>query len=293
MKPLFTLEGSSVRYDGREELRYGEVRWAVCYGLRRKLRLAGYDLVFWKTLRESGEAELSWNFTRHNRKSANAWVTFHAWETEVDCYHLHCVGPQAEYVIERINQIAVSRVPKRVKRALARINHTRKRRNKLAKKRRQREARAPNQLPKLKTRRAFTPAPISLERNEILTPQFRNHRISWHEARKLVADIFQVRSNWKYTKDQLVAQELWGSLERSGYRFASYKRDGFVLRFDLIDGVYRGDITPLTVSCTKDNAYPVYRRLRKRLREKLHGLTPEEHLKRRVLLWYDNTRAVA
>ena len=45
-------------------------------------------------------------------------------------------------------------------------------------------------------------------------------------------------------------------------KFAQFKRMGFTLRFDLIDGIWRGDLTRLTISATKLNKSIYYRRMR-------------------------------
>ncbi|MBC7836165.1 hypothetical protein H7X87_00085 [Acetobacteraceae bacterium] len=152
---------------------------------------------------------------------------------------------------------------------------------------------APRQDKKVKAARPFVPAVLSLRHNEVLTPQFRKNRLAWSEAVTETVRIFEARGNWKYTARERVASELWGSLERSGYRFAQYKRGGFCLRFDLTDGRWRGDITPLTVSCTKDNTHPTYRRMRKILKERLTGLSQEEQHQRKALLWHEDSQIAA
>jgi hypothetical protein len=93
-----------------------------------------------------------------------------------------------------------------------------------------------------------------------------------------------VRSNGKLTARERIERELIGSLARSGDRFMVFKRDGFCIRFDLTDGIWRGDITTLRVACTKDNTHRAYRRLRKWMRMRLHGQSAIAQAKRRRLI---------
>lgn len=148
-----------------------------------------------------------------------------------------------------------------------------------------RQETAPEQ--KRKRERAFVAAPISEERMECLRPQFRNHFIFWQEAISLAVNVFDIRDadsrrSWKRSPEELAAMFLFESLEQNGGRFAQIKRRGFCLRFDLTDGRFRGDITPLTVSCTKDSS-PAYRRMRDYLKETLTGLKLEEQRRRKEI----------
>ena len=299
MQPLYTLHGSSVLYDGREELEGPHISAAITHSMRRKLRLAGFNGAFWKDLRQKHEASITWNFTRHNAKNDKSWVSFQAWARGQGSYHLYCVGPQAPYAIERINKALLDKTPRWLQKWVAAEERgVELRSRRLAKKRRKLiEARRRRKEQQKKGRnfkkRRFIPAPISLERNESLTPQFRKSFLFWREALTETTAIFQVKSTCKYTARERLAQELWGSLERSGYRFAQFKRDGFCLRFDLIDGLYRGDITPVKVACTKDNRHPIYRRMRERLRDRLQGLSPPEQQVRSTLLHWQDRRFAA
>jgi hypothetical protein len=280
----YTLHETRVLCDGREELNRCEVRAVVTNAMRRKLRLAGYDAEFWRELGTSGESVLTWNFTRHNARNEREWISFQAW-TQDATYTLHCVGPQAEYAIERVNKVLADNTPKWLRKKLSVKAKRRKRR----KSRRVRHGGTPK---KAKGRKQFIPAPLSLDRYEVLTLQFRNHRLFWNEALSVAVAALDLRNDWKYTARQNAARELWGSLERSGYRFAQIKRDGFCLRFDLFDGKWKGiDLTTVKVACTKDNLHPSYRRMRKWMRQKLHGLSRDVQRTRRDLLLMSDLRA--
>lgn len=299
LQPLFALHGSSVLYDGREELARPHLQTVITHSMRRKLWLAGFDGAFWKELRQKREASVTWNFTRHNAKNDKSWVSFQAWTRGAGTYHLYCIGPQAPYAIERINKALLDKTPKWLQKWLAAEERgvepksrrlAKKRKRLLEARRRKKEQQEKGRSLK---KRHFIPAPISLERNELLTPQFRKSFLFWREALTETTAIFRVKSTWKYTARERVARELWGSLERSGYRFAQFKRDGFCLRFDLVDGLYRGEITPVKVACSKDNRHPTYRRMRECLRDRLQGLSLPEQQVRRDLFYRQDPRFAA
>ena len=293
MRTPYSLRGPSVLYEDKDELDRKAVNDAIYYALRRKLRLARYDASFFRTLEENGEAAITWNYTRFNRDSEDSRVTFYASRMNDGSHELRCVGPRSDDVIERINLAIFDKTPKWLKKKLDKDSRrTESRRTK--KKRLQRGKKNPKAAPKKKTRRGFINAPISFERNEVLTPQFRRSRLFWSEAIELAKYAFNVRGNWKYTARQVVVRELCDSLERSGYRFAQFKRGGFALRFDLIDGRWRGfDLTPITVACTKANTHPTYRRTRAWLRDTLSGLPKKSQTVRRDMLFHNISQAAA
>ena len=287
----YSLRDSRLLLAGSSSTNLAEVSETVGAALRKKLRTHNRRLLnFLSRLSEYGEATLRWRFTYKITDEDDHWVQLHARFVN-GAYVIYVSGPQAENLLRKLNGDPAQKQNQKKKKSLQRQNSFAVRRARQEKKRaaRLRRLQRAEQPRAKKTRRLR--APLSLERHEDLTPQFRNNRVSWREAVALTLQVFAVRQHWKYTAEALVLDELYRSLERSGYRFAQYKRAGFALRFDIVDGIWRGDITPLTVACTKDNTHPTYRRMRKRLREKLLGLSPREQWRRRVLLWQDDREA--
>jgi hypothetical protein len=268
--------------------------------MRRQLRRSGRHDRFLRTARQTGEATLTWGFVRKVFDVDDHQVTIHGWFSE-GVFRLYCLGPQAESAVERVNKLLrpslpswwnVARKRYSYKARRKREDWLRAKRQRLEKKRIERAAKKSDQQKRSAVDRAFVPSPISLKRNELLTPQFRKSRIFWREAIRSTVAIFDIHGNGRYTARELAAQELWRSLERSGYRFAQYKRRGFSLRFDLVDGIWRGDITPIHISCTKDNDRKEYRRMRAHFRDVLLGIPKESQAVRRGLL-YDSSERIA
>jgi hypothetical protein len=284
----YSLQDSRVLCDGRDTLTLEEVGVVVRNALRRKLRQSRRAESFLRNLAEYRDANITWNFTHRITKDNDNHVSFLAWQVSDNEYRIYCVGPWAKVAIERVNRLREGYVVSRKKSRGIHVTSgnlktaTARRRKKNCQKRKERQI-APKQQKK-KRAKVYVPAVLSLENHQILTPQFRNNRVLWDEAVSMTIQSFDVQANWKYTAREIVSQELFASLERSGYRFAQFKRAGFCLRFDLIDGLWRGDLTPLTVACTKDNTHRSYRRMRKWLRDKLLGLpSPEQAIRRAIV----------
>jgi hypothetical protein len=288
----YTLHETRVLCDGREELNRCEVRAVVTNAMRRKLRLAGYDAEFWRELETSGESVLTWNFTRHNARNEREWISFQAW-TQDATYTLHCVGPQAEYAIERVNKVLADRTPKWLRKKLEKQSSKKSKRRVHKKHKRLREKQLQRRGPKQRKLRK-THIAIASHQHEQLTPQFRRTRLFWNEALDATVAIFDIRHDGKNAARAIAARKLWRSLEHTNYRFAQVRQEGFCLQFTIVDGRWRGiDLTPVTVSCTKDNRNPIYRRMRKWLKKKLHGMPSSVQMTRRELLLMSDLRAVA
>lgn len=262
--------------------------------MRKKIRRRGRVDRFMRHVRLFGEASHTWSFIPKVTDIDDDWVTVHAWHSS-GVFRLYCLGPQADAAVQRVNSLLgklpswwnspYNRCQHPYKMKMRREHWLRAKRTRLAKKRaalklKQEVAKSRNR----ETKKNFIPAPVSLVRNELLTPQFRKSRIFWQEAICATVATFDIRRHWKYSARELAARELWSSLERSGYRFAQYKRRSFCLRFDLFDGVWRGDLTPVKVTCTKDNTRQEYRRMRKHFRHILLGIPTERRLVRADLL---------
>jgi hypothetical protein len=183
---------------------------------------------------------------------------------------MRCSGPKREYTVIRVSRILVRKEEQRQARSLRRIAQKQHRRNR--KKERKKARLAASQTvraaqPRTGKRRRKSPAPLSLKDKEKLTPQFRRQHFFWGEAIRAAVDIFEVKGTLKQTASQIVAKQLYASLEQNGERFAQFKRRGFILRFDLADGIWRGDPTRLVISATKDNRHPTYKRMREYFRD--------------------------
>lgn len=281
----YSLQNSRVLCEGRDTLTEREVCNVVHNAVRRTLRLSGREDSFLRDLSIYGEAKFTWNFTHRITHLDDNWVSLHAWRISDDEYHLYCVGPQSINAIERVNACLGGYVvsPKKNRRRSFRFGGLERSRRKRKGHKRHKRIVQPKQVKKQR-KKVYVPAVLSLENHQVLTPQFRNNRVLWDEAVSMTIQSFDVQANWKYSAKEIVSQELFASMERSGYRFAQFKRAGFCLRFDLIDGIWRGEITPTTVSCTKDNTHPTYRRMRKWLRTRLLGLpSPEQAIRRAIV----------
>ena len=237
-------------------------------------------IYWWDTTQQQ---HTTWGFVRQVGDRDDHWVTMQAWLIGADRYRLYCVGPQAEAVIEKINA-ALDTTPKWLKKRIALERHRsrgelkRKKKTKAVPKRA--NPKAPPQAKKRKVR-AFLPAS-----HEDLTPQFKKSRIFWNEAIDAAVAIFDIKRDAKSSAREIVARRLWHSLDKSDYQFAQIRQGEFTLRFTIVDGRWRGvGLTPVTVSCTKDNRDPHYRKMRKWLHRKLHGLSPPKAARRRDLLF--------
>lgn len=277
MKPLYALREKSVFYDGRKDLAHNEVQFAVTNAMRRKLRRAGYDATFWRELSENGESFITWHFTRYNARNDKEWVAFEALANTNTSYHLNCFGPKAEQTIERINKAAHRKLPGRIRKQLVQADRLRRKHRKKKKK----NQKASEQLPKQKVRKEKKFVPLCLSQEQ-LVPQYRNSRVFWQEAAACVAYAFDMPGHNRLARSWV---RLFDSAKRTEWRYAQYKGRGFTIRFEFADCRWRGDITPLTVSCTKDNRHPVYRRMRSFLAKKLQGLPPPVQNERRAQLY--------
>ena len=283
-------EGGCISSGGRDELSITRAKRFLNGVVRRRLRKNVHVGAFFERLQKYDEAELTWNFVKRIHTRTDHWVSIHAWK-KGESVVLHCLGPQADEAVENANNFGRRRRHRtslRERVGWSKSERRRRRRNR-------RKNRAFLKLLRLRTdqlqspkvhkkAKGFVKAPISLERNVPRTPQFRKNRIFWSEAVTASVAIFNVKPSEKRTAREVVARELWGSLERSGYRFAQFKRRGFSMRFDLIDGRWRGDITALTISCTKDNQHPTYRNMREHFKDLLLGHPVHEQRERRHAL---------
>lgn len=276
----YTFEGSVVRKDGREALSREEIRDFLLLAVRHKLRRRLQFRQFVQDIFEKGRGAYSWGFLRWD-PSADFYQTSLAVEPCGDGhYRLTCSNDYPHgplFVLDRIKNLLRQREAgvrdqrnRRPKDARHERKLRRKRKSYIPK-----PAAAPTQVRKAKKARRV-PAPLSLARNEKISPQFRHQRFFWREAAAAVVAIFEIKDGDKRTALQKAARALHDSFEQNGGAFAQFKRRGFALRFDLVDGIWRGDITPLSIAATKDNAHPLYRRMRMYFREKLGSLSTLE-----------------
>lgn len=292
----YATQNSAVLADGRNTLTQEEVWTFLRHAVRRKLRLRGAVEQFMTELVKTGHAEYTYYYAR---RAVPECQTIIEAEVEGDGFALRCLGPQAEYTLERVRHAFEYR---------SELNRARKQRVRPARRLRARRKKlrpASGSVPQLRRRmpherrRRFAPAPISLKTKERVSGaelgvglknalQFRHNHIAWTEAIKATVAIFGMKSNGKRSAVAIVNDELLASCRRSGQTFARFSRRGFELRFDLIDGVWRGDITPLTITATKGpglklnkEARKLYQRMRAYFREQLGFLTDSERRERR------------
>ena len=292
MRTPYTLRDSTVLYDGRDELRYFEVSAAVMHALRRKLRLGRYDRNFFQNLETYGEAVLTWNAVHKITEDDDHWVSLHAWALANDSYRLQCVGPQAQHIVDKINRALFDRTPKWLKKKIAADKWRKSKSRKFRKRKNRRPDAQPapqqHKKPKKERRRAVASHVL-----ECVTPQFRKSRIFWSEALDATVAIFGIRRDGKHSAREIAARRLYRSLEHTDYQFAQYKAEGFCLQFNIVDGRWKGmGLTAATVSCTKDNKHPRYRRMRSWLRTRLLAL-PSPLARRRRLMLFDPLETVA
>ncbi len=285
MSNPYSIDGMAVLKDGRAVLTRGEVVEFATLAVRRRKRKKVEFRRFMKDFLEHGRASYNWNFLKHRQAPEYYDVTLTV-ESCADGFLLACTnglnanGYGPTYVLSRVASILRSRIPvhlrePRPRRDVKTIRKPRKKKVYIS-----RIDPAPIQTRKIRTQRKRITAAISFVRNEKLTPQFRRQRFFWNEAATAVVQIFDLKNGAKRTALQKAAKALHDSLERNGGSFAQFKRRGFTLRFDLIDGIWRGDITPLSIVATKDNRHPLYQRMREYFRDVLGHLSATERKER-------------
>jgi hypothetical protein len=277
----YTLHGTQVRYLGSELLSLENIETVIRYTLRRKEKRAGAGRRFAATLIKYGEAVYSWNFTRQtDGLSDRYWASLEARREASGFYRLYCAGPMAEYAIGRV-QAALARRAERFASAASFENwrleqreswRAKQKRLKLERSQ-QNRLEAPKQ--ERKPRRPAAPAKPSFLRHEKVVPQFKGHYVSWQDAVKATVAIFQVAGDYLHSATEIVERRLKYTLQRSsldpscrahGIRYAKYEQGGFTLRFDVVFGLVDGESTHavrLTITATKDNQNPLYRRMRR------------------------------
>lgn len=245
---------------------------------------------FARTLDEYGEAAVTWNFDKRVTAAEDHWATLHAWEQTDGTHSLYCIGPQAEAVVEKINKAIYDKTPKWLKKKLA---AEKKRASKSRRFRRRKAKRDTREAPVQVKKPKKGPKYVWPTAHEQLTPQFGKSRIFWDEAIDATVAIFGIRRDSMRTARQIAARRLYYVMRRNDYAFAQYKERGFTLQFTIVDGRWKGiSLTAVTVSCTKDNKHPIYRRMRKWLRRTLHNL-PEPEARRRREVLFDTTERMA
>ena len=319
MASAFTLEGSNILFGGNPKLTQKKVNELLSKAIRRKMRLEGYDAEFRRCLNETGNATLTWHFTRHNHAGERYWVNINAHQLSKDVFAVSCEGPAAKYTVERINKAIIE--PQCAKRKRARQALQRIRNRKLAtRNKRQIKNRAKCVPIQVKKKRYPTNAPLSLKTKIRV---YKSSLVTWKEAVTAVAKIFGVRDGWKYYTDkdtawrysseQLAARELFSSFDNSGHRFMRMRREGFELRFDILDhdedrdwtlgplqaqffdtlpqlkkrheDIWeRLEMTRFTISCSKGDSHPLYKRMRRHFKALLVGLPTSKARERRAFM---------
>lgn len=274
MQGPFSLDEARVLYEGRELLQGSELKSAITNSMRRKLRLIGFDHSFWRELAEKGESTLTWNFTRHNACNDRSWVAFQAWAVSSASYHLYCAGPQARYAVERINKVLSDKTPKWLRKRLEGKTKGRKKRKK---KKKERQLARPQVAKPKKGPKVSVP--------HLLVAQFQHSPLAFTEAIELCVAACQVKREARRSAREIVAGELYRTLEHTGDVFAQFRRGTFRLHFRFVREPEVSDrkLPPVRVWLPKDGSKE-YRRARKWLRRKLLGLSQVEQYGRRCRL---------
>ncbi len=271
-------------FDGREDLTASELEFFLRYALARRERTRGKLRKIFTDLEMVGRGSYVWNATKRRHCSFTPppfWLDLTILKSP-EGYRVTCQGTHAFWAVERANE-----GPERLAHKLRRRKERQRRKTFLfprPSKKYRRHIPRKKKLPSSTQRPP--PAPQSEKRMERLKPQFRRNHVFWGEAVRLAARVFEIKDvdskrSWKRSPEELVTTFLLESLEQNGGRFTQIKRRGFCLRFDLMDGRWRGDITPLALSCTKDNKHPAYRQMRECLKKTLLGLSTEERRDRK------------
>lgn len=144
---------------------------------------------------------------------------------------------------------------------------------------------------------AFTLARNLPQKKAVVVPQFKNQRFFFKEAVETLVAVFNIKDDAarKRTAYEAVDRELRRSMKvlkqgalaaGRGTSIAIFKRDGFTFRIDIADGgAFRGELTPVTISATKDNADPRYRKMRSHLSALTLGLDLFAQRIRHRMLW--------
>lgn len=250
-------------------------------GARRKARLAVPACALFPTL--SG-GSVSCRLAASFPTKAQFFVRVEA-STEVDGFRITCEGDLDGDALDRINRFIGRTTAIRKKKAPPRRMLARKAKKPKAKTRAERKPR------KMPPRAALT-----MPRNEMpksVVRQFKGSRITWHEAVDSVVAMRRFKDlNHKQAR-ALVDRQLRRSMRvdgrngklKLGTGFALFKQGGFTIRFDIAEGAFKGDLTPMTIACTKDNRDPRYRRLRDHFMQLLTGRSSRERKLRAAVLW--------
>lgn len=198
---------------------------------------------------------------------------------------LFCNGPMAEAVVRDVN---VALYPwLRTEKEWERIRRAEARKKVIGKRRKRRKALKKHSAIKISNdNNVFIPAPISKKRRERvmergIKAQFRYSTISWHEAVCSVVAIFEVDNTALIPARERIELRLRQSLEKNKILFAQFKRDGFVLRFDTLDGMWRAEKTEVMISFSKDKKSQFYRRAREYFSKLLQRKSIDEQRVRR------------
>lgn len=279
----YLFNGTTVLRNGHATMKWEDAVRFAQLAVRKKVRAQPGFLEFVTQILEvargeKSETSFTWNFLRWTVASDYYRTTIRVVSDGNEALRVECssgTSDPPEYVWQRVQIATGHHVPSAKVR-----KHAASRRRILRREERKRAEHAKREARKIrrahaKVRRRLPCAPLS-QRNERLTPQFRKQHVLWSEAITAVVKVFGVRSQPRRSAEQVAARELHRSLKQSGGSFAKFRRAGFTLRFDLVGGIWRGDITPLTISATKDNKHPIYRIMRAYFKDRLGFLTDTE-----------------
>lgn len=256
---------------GRSEVRLFTTN-AFTRRQRRRLKALGVDLM--GDLERDGELKYSLQ-PAHTKKKLLGKDPMVVVRAKIlpkyrDGHALFCQGDLAAEVVGRVNAVLKPKVWKRRERREQMLQFAAKKKRDLEKRRKREAARkerqkqAPRKKLKGIKKRPF--APISQKRFE---PIYQSAgRVRWHELVRATGMIFKVDHQLLLSTQQIVEFDLLSklgksmerSLKRNGRSFTYFRRDGFTLRFDMLDDDFDEHESRFTVSVTRDSKHPLYYR---------------------------------
>ena len=248
------LYNGAVLAQSRDVLSYEEVAEFLNLAVRRRVRERWGFSNFLPGLKKSSHAHYSWEFlaphlrrwwrgTEHHTVSVTAEVVDGG-------IRLTCVSGKDKapyFVLERISKLLTDQArsrtaePKKHKRARTKKRRVRRASKRLTRQNTPKQEREPRSVgrderrgaPRPKRARVHVPLDEALHATE--REQFRNQYVSWREAIKATAAIFDVKATSRQTREQVVGSAFCKALEESGKDYVEYSHCGFTIRLRLLD----------------------------------------------------------
>lgn len=285
MAQEYRLKERSVLIRGRKTFTRDEVIALLRAVWRKPLRRQ----MFMRKIDWRSEATFRWNIALWLPAKEEKWVQLQVRRIN-DEYRVYCSGPHSIRLLSKLNGIPMRRRALDTAENTGRMSRAERRRRQRAAKRAQQKAAEQSKRKKSRTRavrEARGEVSWSPPLQKQLTPMFRHTPMFWQEAVDVVAYALQIQGVWRARQQRflsgrdLAAVWLLDALEKTRDHeqnvdhYAQIAYRGFYIRLDIVEhkGLrrWRGDPTLVTISCSKMNPYPAYRRLRRRMRMVLLG----------------------